>query len=67
MSAPSDLDFPSSIQPLPELEPSERLYAHKGLRLVKSGRLFEVRFRLHEKRGRLVTSWSEDGDGTLCK
>ena len=67
MSTPSDLDFPSSIQPLPELEPSERLYAHKGLRLVKSGRLFEVRFRLHEKRGRLVASWSEDGDGTLCK
>jgi len=67
MSQPTQLDFPSVTEPLPDLKPSERLYGHKGLRLVKSGRLFEVRFRLHEKRDRLVTSWSENGDATLCK
>jgi len=67
MSQPTQLEFPPTSTPLPELEPGERLYAHKGLRLVKSGRLFEVRFRLHEKRGRLTAAWSEDGDATLCK
>jgi len=67
MSQPTQLDFPPVTEPLPDLKPSERLYGHKGLRLVKSGRLFEVQFRLHEKRGRLVASWSEDGNATLCK
>ena len=67
MSQPTQLDFPPVTEPLPDLKPGERLYGHKGLRLVKSGRLFEVRFRLHEKRGRLVASWSEDGNATLCK
>jgi len=59
--------LPQPSDPLPSLTHAERTLIHKAARLVRKGRLDEVRLRRHEKKGVLVLQWSEDAKGRLCR
>lgn len=43
--------LPQPSDPLPSLTHAERTLIHKAARLVRKGRLDEVRLRRHEKKG----------------
>lgn len=59
--------LPQPSDKLPSLTHAERTLIHKAARLVRKGRLDEVRLRRHEKKGVLVLQWSEDAKGRLCR
>jgi hypothetical protein len=59
--------LPQPSDPLPSLTHAERTLIHKAARLVRKGRLDEVRLRRHEKKGVLVLQWSEGAKGRLCR
>ena len=63
----SSYELPQPSDPLPSLTHAERTLIHKAARLVRKGRLDEVRLRRHEKKGVLVLQWSEDAKGRLCR
>lgn len=59
--------LPTIAERLPALTPEERRKVSRSCRLVKAGRLYEVRFTLHEKEECLAMQWTDDGAGKLCK
>ena len=63
----SSYELPKDTGTLPSLTHAERTLIHKAARLVRKGRLDEVRLRRHEKKGVLVLQWSEDAKGRLCR
>ena len=63
----SSYELPKDTGPLPSLTHAERTLIHRGARLVRKGRLDEVRLRRHEKKEVLVLQWSEDAKGRLCR
>lgn len=58
--------LPTPVEPLPELDRSERMHVLRLARMVKGGQLWSYETKLHEEKEKLVVDWRNGGGAALC-